>query len=106
MAEDETFTEWLESSLITLLLHTETLLEVEILDIDCVIGGMLVLSMLFLFLLNRREGEDGWKRLLSMPAARIEPAEEGLFIGTRISMLALGLPFIKLLFFLEDNSIG
>ena len=39
--------EWFESSLITLLLHTETLREEARVDIDCVIGGIILLFIRF-----------------------------------------------------------
>lgn len=118
MAEGEgliAWREWFESSLTTLLLHMDTLLELLKLAMDCVIGGIIVLSIPFdegtipELLENFRADEDGRKKFLLIPRLSAEKRgteEEVLSRGIRISIVALGLPFIKLLFLFEDNSIG
>lgn len=55
------------------------------------------------------EGEPGRNRFLSIPRLSREnmvPVEEGFSKGIRISIVVFGLLLVKLLFLLEDNSMG
>jgi len=93
----------------------DTLLDDPKLEIDCVMGGIIVLSILFaedpmVEFENCWEGEVGRKRFLSIPMLsreNIGPVEEGFSKGIRISIVAFCLLCVKLLLFLlDDNSTG